>query len=251
MWFRANNFWWGGISLLIYYLRRIYNGFKLFFTQIKFRNRNKHNNCFLKNLADINKIYIWNYTWGDIDARLSDSNNSYLKIWSYCCIAWEVEFIDLSNHPLDWLFLEWSENLMVVKPLRKLLNFKRKDCVSFKAKQKIESISKIKREKTCKWPIIVDDDVRIWTWAKIMSWVHIWQWAVIAAWAIVTKDIPPYAIAWWVPAKVLKYRFPEEKIKKLLKINYSNTPIEKLGEIYEQTIKENFDIDLILKHISE
>ena len=138
-----------------------------------------------------------------------------------------------------------------MKPLRKLLNFKRKDCVSFKAKQKIESISKFKREKTCKWPIIVDDDVRIWTWAKIMSWVHIWQWAVIAAWAIVTKDIPPYAIAWWVPAKVLKYRFPEEKIKKLLRINYSNTPIEKLGEIYEQTIKENFDIDLILKHIGE
>lgn len=34
--------------------------------------------------------------------------------------------------------------------------------------------------------------------------------------AVVTKDIPPYAIAVSVPAVVKKYRFEEEKIKKLL-----------------------------------
>lgn len=101
------------------------------------------------------------------------------------------------------------------------------------------------------WPIIIDDDVRIWTWAKIMSWVHIWQWAVIAAWAIVTKDIPPYAIAGWVPAKVIKYRFPEDKIKKLLQIDYSNISIEKFREIYPETIKEDFDIDYILKKLKQ
>jgi len=106
-------------------------------------------------------------------------------------------------------------------------------------------------ENVNKWPIIVEDDVRIWTWAKIMSWVHIGQWAVIAAWAVVTKDVPPYTIAWWVPARVIKYRFQEDKIKKLLQINYSDIPLEKFLEMYPEIIKEDFDIDYILKNLKK
>lgn len=73
--------------------------------------------------------------------------------------------------------------------------------------------------------------------------------AVIAAWAVVTKDIPPYAIAGWVPAKVIKYRFSEDKIKKLLQIDYSSISIERFLDIYPETIKEKFDIDYILEKI--
>ena len=40
--------------------------------------------------------------------------------------------------------------------------------------------------------------------------------AVIATGAVVTKDVPPYAIVGGVPAKVIKYRFPQEQIDKLL-----------------------------------
>ena len=31
-----------------------------------------------------------------------------------------------------------------------------------------------------------------------------------------TKDVPPYAVVGGVPAKIIKYRFPEADIKKLL-----------------------------------
>ena len=58
-------------------------------------------------------------------------------------------------------------------------------------------------------------------------------------------------IAWWVPAKVIKYRFSEDKIKKLLQIDYSNIAIEKFREIYPETIKEDFDIDYILEKLKE
>ena len=34
--------------------------------------------------------------------------------------------------------------------------------------------------------------------------------------AVITKDIPPYAIAGGIPAIIIKYRFDENKIKQLL-----------------------------------
>lgn len=33
-----------------------------------------------------------------------------------------------------------------------------------------------------------------------------------------TKDIPPFAIVGGIPAKVIKYRFPEDVIKRLMEI---------------------------------
>lgn len=48
----------------------------------------------------------------------------------------------------------------------------------------------------------------------ILSGVHIVQGSVIASGAVVTKDVPPYAIVGRIPAKVIKYRFGEERVKK-------------------------------------
>ena len=53
-----------------------------------------------------------------------------------------------------------------------------------------------------------------------MEGVTIGDGAVVAAGAIVTKDVPPYAIVGGVPAKVIKYRFDEETIKKLLELKW-------------------------------
>ena len=236
--------------MLYRYLFNSYGILKDIIYQFKRRNRNKHNITQLKHATNITKLSVWNYTWGMLDVRISD--DYCIKIWSFCAIAPNVEFWCIPNHPTDWLMLEWVPLYMtkqfwrtLVNPVRKWCNLKKTDI------EIIKTSVKNKQEKTCHWPIIVDDDVRIWTWAKIMSWVHIWQWAVIAAWAVVTKDIPPYAIAWWVPAKVIKYRFSEDKIKKLLQIDYSNLPIEKLWEIYPETIKEDFDIDYILERLKD
>lgn len=217
------------------------------YLQYKRRKLNLHNNTefhytdiYNISIADINKIEVGNYTYWPIDVR-ETYKDSYLKIWSYCSIASEVTFI-LWNHNYKlflqqcipykfhakylWIYSFWVMEDFTPWYLSELAHFSN-------------------------WKTEVWDDVRIWTWAKIMSWVHIWQWAVIAAWAVVTKDIPPYAIAWWVPAKVIKYRFSEDKIKKLLQIDYSNIPIEKFREIYPETIKEDFDIDYILEKLKE
>jgi tetrahydrodipicolinate N-succinyltransferase len=53
-----------------------------------------------------------------------------------------------------------------------------------------------------------------------MGGVTIGDGAVIGSGAVVTKDIPPYAIAVGIPAKVIRYRFSDEEIKFLLNIRY-------------------------------
>lgn len=54
--------------------------------------------------------------------------------------------------------------------------------------------------------IIINDDVWIGSGCKILDGVEIGQGAVIGAGSVVTKSIPPNAVAVGVPAKIIKYR---------------------------------------------
>ena len=81
-----------------------------------------------------------------------------------------------------------------------------------------------KEEITTAWDnkgdIIVGNDVWIGYEAVIMQGVTIGDGAIIGTRGVVTKDVPPYAIVGGVPAKVIRKRFPEETIEKLLKVKW-------------------------------
>jgi acetyltransferase-like isoleucine patch superfamily enzyme len=65
-------------------------------------------------------------------------------------------------------------------------------------------------------PAVIENDVWIGANACIKQGVKIGTGAVVGAGAVVTKDIPPYAIVAGVPAKIIRYRFTEATIQKLL-----------------------------------
>lgn len=89
----------------------------------------------------------------------------------------------------------------------------------------------------------IGNDVFIGANVTILDGVKIGDGAVIGAGAVVTKDIPPYAIALGVPAKVKKYRFSEDTITKLLKLEWWNK-----GSDYLYKIESKFwDVDMLFE----
>ncbi len=65
-------------------------------------------------------------------------------------------------------------------------------------------------------PVTIGHDVWIGARAGILGGVTIGTGAIVAAGAIVTRDVPPYAIVGGVPAKVIRMRFPEKTVERLL-----------------------------------
>lgn len=80
---------------------------------------------------------------------------------------------------------------------------------------------------------IIGNDVWIGSRAIIMQGVNIGTGAVIGAGAVVTKNVPPYAVVAGCPAKIIKYRFNEETIKRLLKSEWWLMSDEQLRNISE------------------
>lgn len=171
----------------------------------KWRKQNKHNKTGAGTVFDTNLVTVGNYSYGTLNVY-AVNKNSRLKIGSCCSIAPEVIFLLSTDHKV---------NSMSTFPFNAICSG-----------GKIEAISK--------GDIIIEDDVWIGYGAKIMSGVTVGQGAVIAAGTVVTKNVPPYAIVGGVPGKIIKYRFSEELISELIKIDYSK-----------------FDDYMIRKHLSD
>lgn len=135
-------------------------------------------------------------------------NHDRLIIGKYCSIACGAKFIftsanhamePLSTYPFPIFFEEW--------------NLDAKNIASaWDNKGDIE----------------IGNDVWIGFEAIILSGVKIGDGAIVGARAVVTKDVPPYAIVGGVPAKMIRRRFPDETVSKLLELRWWDWPPEKV-----------------------
>jgi acetyltransferase-like isoleucine patch superfamily enzyme len=68
--------------------------------------------------------------------------------------------------------------------------------------------------------ISIGNDVWIGAKVTIFDGVEVGDGAIVAAGAVVVKNVPPFAIVGGVPARIIKYRFPEEDIDFMLKLKW-------------------------------
>lgn len=197
-------------------LKKIKKNIILLNEQVKWQKRNKNNFTSMNNHFPCNVVQVGNYTYGKLNVHYYKNNNEFLKIGNYCSIADNVHFFLAGEH--DY---------------KNLLTFPLKNYIS---KNKI-------KESITKGPIIVEDDVWIGYGSIILSGVKIGKGCVIGAGSIVTKDIEPYSI--YVGNKVIKKRFDNEIIKKLIGLDYSKLSFEEckqnLDEFYKNIDKENIN----------
>lgn len=169
------------------------------------KKKNKHNHTTIDRLCNIDNIVVGNETYGKLSVY-NDICDRKLIIGNFCSIADNVVFLVGIDHAINRIssfpYRSWNQNSSYC------------DAIS-------------------KGNIIISDDVWIGYGATILSGVHVGQGAVVAAGAVVTKDVPPYAIVGGVPAKVIKYRFTDEIIEALMKVDYS--------KITDKMIKDHID----------
>lgn len=195
----------------------VYRFFRKCYREHIWQKNNSDNNIVLKELFNYKNVIAGKRSYGTIDLLMHSKVPHKLYIGNYCSIAPNVLFIIASDH-----------------------NYKCLSTFPFKvmvAGEKAEALSK--------GDIIVKDDVWIGANSTILSGVTINQGAIVAAGSVVTKDVPPYAIVGGNPAKVIKYRFSDIIVQKLLRIDYSKlsdeTILENLNSLYTEITEENID----------
>lgn len=125
-----------------------------------------------------------------------------IQIGKYCALADNITFLVDLNHDYHSIF-QGSPGFFNLSPVPKTRK---------------------------KGTVILQNDVWIGRGVTIMSGVTIHNGAVVGAESVVTKSIPPYAIAAGNPAKIVGYRFTEEQRNKLNAIGWWNWSEELLRD---------------------
>jgi acetyltransferase-like isoleucine patch superfamily enzyme len=133
---------------------------------------------------------------------LGGENQVPLKIGKFCSIAQGVTIVLGGGHRPDWV---------TTYPFSYIFD-------EFKNTQGLPAT---------KGNVVIGNDVWIGINSLILSGVHIGDGAIIGACSVVTKDVEPYTIVAGNPAKVIRKRFDQETIDKLLRIKWWNWNIQK------------------------
>lgn len=142
-------------------------------------------------------------------SNLSGGSLNNIRVGRYCSIA-HGAVTGSHEHPTNWLTTSRTAYVPHVNGWDKLLRG-----------EVAQELRHIKRPYADSCPnTTLGHDVWIGQDAYIKAGVTIGHGAIVGARATVVKDVPPYAIVAGTPAKVLRYRFSDEIIARLLALKW-------------------------------
>lgn len=129
------------------------------------------------------EVGLWSYA--------NNSTLSDVRIGRYCSIGRYCN-LGASNHPTEWI---------TTHP------------IAFRIGQRGQVFNS-------RSPAVIGNDVWIGDHVTVLRGVTVGDGAAIAAGAVVTKDVQPYAIVAGIPARVIRFRFPDNIIDELLALRW-------------------------------
>lgn len=118
-----------------------------------------------------------------------------LVVGNYCSIAAGVRILLGGNHRTDWVS-------------------------TFPFAEKWAGVPRPVGHPATRGDVLIGHDVWIGADALILSGVTVGDGAVIGARAVVSRDVPAYAVAAGNPARVVRHRFDEATIARLLAVQW-------------------------------
>lgn len=197
-------------------IKRILYPFRVEKRNREWRKLNKHNFTTVEGLFPLEKVSVGKGTYGPLNVLGFSNKDEGLEIGNWCSIASNVVFVLGGEH-----------------------NYKKFSNYPFE--RHLFGMDTITKGK-----ITVQDDVWIGYGAVILSGVTIGKGSIIAAGSIISKDVMPYSIV--SNNRIIKYRFSNEIIDKLMKIDFQKLDHRKITA-YELADITSENVDEILENI--
>jgi chloramphenicol O-acetyltransferase type B len=165
-------------------------------------------------------------SYGDDVVVRSWNEGARLTIGAYCSLGHEVKIFLGGEHRTDWV---------TTYPFN----------VLWPAAAHIEGHPHTKGD------VRIGNDVWIGAEAMILSGVTIGDGAIVGARAVVSRDVPPYAIAAGNPATVVKRRFDEATVARLLAVQWWHWPEERIARLLPLMLSRDIEAFLQAAEKSE
>lgn len=161
---------------------------------------------------------------------LSGGNIGNVRFKRYCSLA-HGTVMGAHEHPTDWLTSSRTAYWPQVHAWDRFL-----------APERAEAIHAETPRFTASCPITeIGNDVWIGHGAFIKAGVTIGDGAVVGARSTVVKDVPPYAIVVGTPAKIIRPRFAERTIERLLALQWWRYSIYDLAGVPFDDVERAID----------